>query len=425
MDPLTPYISFLYFALLIYPLVPAAVLGLAGRLGLWYVLLASAGMIWLQYDNPFSRPSAPRPVAGALAGLWHSAPQLVYLLAFTAFELAVMLAYAAVRRRGNSRWLYYLAVGLALAPLALVKFYPLLTGQQQVFGLASSPTQALLVPGLVDTVGFLGISYVTFRAVDVIINLRDGLIERPGVGLYLAFLLFFPTLSAGPIDRIRRFSGDWRHPRTGAEYLADMDAGFYRLAQGFLYKFLIAYWIWIHWLLPAAGQHGALGLLSYMYAYSLYLFFDFAGYSAFAIGVSRFLGVHTPENFRAPFLSRNFKDFWNRWFLSLSFWLRDHVYMRFVLGATRRKLFRNKYVASYIGYLLTMGLMGLWHGPQANYLAYGLYQGIMLIGSDFLARWNQRRHLLPDNSLTRALSVLLTVNLVCFGLLIFSGRLFT
>ncbi len=425
MAPLTPYISFLYFALLLYPLVPAALLGLTGRLGLWYVLLASAGMIWLQYDDPFSRVPEPRHVADALAGLWHTAPQLVLLLAFTAFELVVMLAYAAVRRRGNSRWLYYLAVGLALTPLALVKFYPLLTGQQQVFGLASSPTQALLAPGLADAIGFVGMSYVTFRAVDVIINLRDGLIDRPGVGLYLAFLLFFPTLSAGPIDRIHRFSGDWRRPRTRSEYLTDMDSGFYRLAQGFLYKFLIADWIWMHWLLPAAGQHGALGLLSYMYAYSLYLFFDFAGYSAFAIGVSRFLGVHTPENFRAPFLSRNFKDFWNRWFLTLSFWLRDHVYMRFVLGATRRKLFRNKYAASYIGYLITMGLMGLWHGPQANYLAYGLYQGIMLICSDYLARWNQRRQLLPDNSLTRALSVLLTVNLVCFGLLIFSGRLFT
>ncbi len=455
MGTLTPYIDFFYFLLLLYPTVPAVILGMVGRLSIGYVLLATAGMIWLQYDNPFVSPPASGPLPGAyplpgapvyhavsltlwqrLIGLQHSAPQLVFLLAYTAFELLVMLAFGAVRRRGKARWGYYLAIALALAPLTLVKFYPLyLAHRTATTGLVRQQTAAihpanapasgsLLVPGLVDAFGFLGISYITFRAVDVLINLQDGLITTPGIRMYLAFLLFFPTISAGPIDRIRRFSGDWKKRRTRAEYVADMDAGIYRVAQGFVYKFIIATLIWQHWL-SGAGQHpGLLPQLSYMYGYSFYLFFDFAGYSAFAIGVSYFFGVHTPENFRAPFLSRNFKDFWNRWFITLSWWLRDHVYMRFVLGATRRKLFRNKYVTSYVGYLITMGLMGLWHGPQANYLVYGLYQGVMLIASDFLARWNQRRQLLPDNSLTRAASVFVTFNLACFGLLIFSGHLF-
>ena len=445
MDPLTPYLDFLYFVLLLYPTMPAIFLGLSGRLRLWYVLLATAGMIWLQYDNPFGRP-LPSSIPGAypragtkvpppasatllqhLSTFAHAAPQLIYLLVFTAFELLVMLVFAAIRRRTKSHWPYYIAVGAALFPLFIVKFSPLL---HIPIGFASSgglvPTasqQGLLVPGLVDTIGFVGVSYITFRAVDVLINLQDRLIEAPSVGMYLSFLLFFPTISAGPIDRIRRFSSDWRQPRTRSEYLMDMDAGIYRIAQGFLYKFAIAMWIWNLWLQKAANTPGIGGIISYMYAYTLYLFFDFAGYSAFAIGVSRFFGVHTPDNFNLPFLSRNFKDFWNRWFITLSWWLRDHVYMRFVLGATKRRWFKNKYVTSYIGYLITMGLMGIWHGPQANYIIYGLYQGVMLIASDFLARWNQRRKLLPDNSLTRAASVFVTFNFICFGMLIFSGHL--
>lgn len=454
---MTPYVNFLYFALLLYPTIPAVILGLSRRLGLWYVLLATAGMIWLQYDNPFGRTvSGPIPGAYPLPGakvyepirhtLWqslaafqHVAPQLVYLLVYTAFELLLMLGFAALRKRSKRPLPYYIAVFAAFVPLGIVKFYPLYmhvlphvlkgpsaTKVAQAEGLVpSSTTPGLLVPGLVDTVGFVGISYITFRAVDVLINLQDGLIERPSITLWLSFVLFFPTLSAGPIDRIRRFTSDWKQRRTRAQYIADMDAGIYRIAQGFLYKFVIAFWIWQLWLRPASRAPGLHGMLSYMYGYTFYLFFDFAGYSAFAIGVSNFFGVHTPENFHAPFLARNFKDFWNRWFVTLSWWLRDHVYMRFVLNATKRKWFKNKYVASYIGYLLTMGLMGLWHGPQANYLVYGFYQGIMLIASDFLARWNQRRNLLPDNTLTRAGSIFLTFNLVAFGMLIFSGHLFT
>ena len=84
-----------------------------------------------------------------------------------------------------------------------------------------------------------------------------------------------------------------------------------------------------------------------MYAYSGYLFFDFAGYSAFAIGFSYLLGIQTPENFRRPFLSVNIKEFWTRWHITLSFWFRDFVYMRFMLAAIRGKWFRSKYTAAY------------------------------------------------------------------------------
>jgi membrane protein involved in D-alanine export len=182
---------------------------------------------------------------------------------------------------------------------------------------------------------------------------------------------------------------------------------------------IIAVLIKRFWLDPAANQGGLLPLLSYMYAYSFYLFFDFAGYSAFAIAFSYLLGVHTPENFDRPFLARNIRDFWNRWHITLSFWFRDHVYMRFQLAAARGHWFSNRNVAAVTGYFLAFGLMGLWHGPQWNFILYGLYHATLLSIFHFAAE-----HRRPSASVVRrALSIFVTFNAVCFGFLIFSGRL--
>src|SRR5213079_2515277 len=175
------------------------------------------------------------------------------------------------------------------------------------------------------------------------------------------FLFFFPTISAGPIDRYQRFAADWRKRRTRAEFLIDLDSAVHRIFRGFLYKFIVAALIKQYWLERAASSGSLMALVSYMYAYSFYLFFDFAGYSAFAIALSYLFGIHTPENFDRPFLARNIRDFWNRWHISLSWWFRDHIYMRFVMAASKRHWFKNKYVVSPLGFFMTFGLMGLWH----------------------------------------------------------------
>jgi membrane protein involved in D-alanine export len=160
-----------------------------------------------------------------------------------------------------------------------------------------------------------------------------------------------------------------------------------------------------------------------MYGYSLFLFFDFAGYSAFAIGFSHMFGIHTPENFNRPFVARDIRDFWNRWHISLSSFFRDHVYNRFVFAALKGKWFKNKYVASYLGFLISMGLMGLWHGTTWYYITYGLYHGVLLILTDVIGRWNKRKKLWDENSVAyKVVSTFITVQLVCFGFLLFSGH---
>ncbi len=160
-----------------------------------------------------------------------------------------------------------------------------------------------------------------------------------------------------------------------------------------------------------------------MYGYSLYLYFDFAGYSSFAVGISYLLGIHTPDNFNRPFLAGNIKEFWNRWHMSLSTWLRDHVYMRFMLAAAKGRWFKGKYTASYLGYFLTFGLMGLWHGIEPCYLLYGLYHGTLLVGHDLFTRWNKSRRVWGNGPLWRATGALVTFHLVCLGFLLFSGRI--
>jgi membrane protein involved in D-alanine export len=342
----------------------------------------------------------------------YSAPQVVgnatvreiwLVAAVGIFEYGVASSFLRLRQRADWRWLFWLAIGLGLLPLVAGRLMP-----------GFAPTYAL---------GFVGISYLTFRSLDVTIDIQDRLVRQIPVTTYLAYILFFPTISAGPVDRYRRFVGDWLHARDRRELLQDLDGAIHRIFTGFLYKFILAELIRRYWMDPMAATTGLPATISYMYAYSLYLFFDFAGYTAFAVGVSYLFGIHPPENFQRPFLARDIRDFWNRWHISLSWWLRDHVYMRFVIAATRRHWFTDRYVASYVGFFLSMGLMGLWHGFAPHYIAYGLYHATLLTGHDLFGRWNKMHRVWGDTLAWRCAGVIVTSQFVCFGFLIFSGHL--
>jgi membrane protein involved in D-alanine export len=410
----TPYVDLSYFLLLLCPLLVLVVLGLLGLLRRPVVLAASLAIVLFQYGNP--------------AGDTRSLRELGALVAYVAGSIAVVRTYAALKRHDRRGRGFAVALGLVVAPLVLVKVLPLLGS---VVHAAPGPAHRTLTPelppGFPAAVGFLGISYMTLRVVDLLVVLRDGVVtDAPRVSDLASYLLFVPTISAGPIDRFRHFTRSLDSlPRPRADYLRDVEAGIHRIVQGLLYKFIVANLIYRNALVPLAPRTGALATVGYMYAYSAYLFFDFAGYSAFAIGVGRFFGIGVPENFNAPFISRNFGEMWNRWHISLSWWLRDHVYMRFMLHATRRRWFGgNRQRAHHVALLLTMGLMGCWHGLELPYVVYGVYQGMMLVAYDVVGRWTDRRGLSSDARWVRPAMIFLTVNLFCFGLLIFSGRLF-
>lgn len=383
---MSPYADFTYFGLLLYIVVPTIILGLFGRANARWALFATVLVCIVQFNDELS-----------LGAHWQLR-ELWVVAGYAMWQSVVALGFL----RWKSRATFYTSFALALLPLAVAKYLP------------------HLAPG--SELGFAGISYVTFRALDVIFSIRDGVIKQLAPLQYIAFLFFFPTISSGPIDRFRRFVQDWQRQRTRTEFLDDLDTAIERTFRGFLYKFLIAALIQTYWVKPV--EHGGgWHVLSYMYGYSLYLFFDFAGYSAFAIALSHLFGIRTPENFNLPFLARNIRDFWNRWHISLSFWFRDHVYMRFLLTAAKGKWFKGKHTANYLGLFLTFGLMGIWHGTESYYLIYGFYHAALLCSYDWFARWNKTAKWWPDGPVWRAVNVVLTIHVVCFGLLIFSSRL--
>jgi membrane protein involved in D-alanine export len=387
-----PFADFLYFGISLYVLIPNLIFGWLKRISKSWVVIATGIMLVVQYG--VVKTILPNMITW---DLW-------VLLGYGVIQFVIGYTFLLTRRHTANKWAFYIAILLSLLPLLLGKYLPLF---QPSYGIV-----------------FIGLSYVTFRSLDVIIGIQDGMIKTLSPIQYLVFLLFFATISSGPIDRYQRFKEEWEHQRSFSEFLQDMDGGVHRVMTGLLYKFIIASIVKEYWMDVAAAGTGFWPNVSYMYAYTLYLFFDFAGYSAFAVGFCYFFGIHTLENFNHPFLARNIRDFWNRWHISLSTWFRDHVYSRFVLTAMKGHWFKDKYVASYLGYVLSMGLMGIWHGTSWNYLIYGLYHAVLLILNDVIDRLNKKYKWLPKNHFAwNTFSIFVTIQLVCFGLLIFSGRL--
>ncbi|EEL24036.1 D-alanyl-lipoteichoic acid biosynthesis protein DltB [Bacillus cereus Rock1-3] len=333
--------------------------------------------------------------------------QAIMLAAFIIWQYALIKGYLILRKQNNSTFMFCIAVILSILPLILAKIAP-------------------FVPEL-HFIVFAGMSYVTFRAVQMVFEVRDNLIKELSFFNFWEFVLFFPAISSGPIDRYRRFQKDIQKPPSAEEYQKLLYTGLNRIFQGFLYKFIIAHLITTYLVKAVfANQDTLLSNAIFMYATSMQLFFDFAGYSAFVIGISYMMGIKTPENFNKPFLSRNIKDFWNRWHMSLSFWFRDFIYMRFVFFATKKKLIKNRYTISYIGAFLNFFIMGIWHiqgSAVAQYVIYGLYHAALFILFDIFERKNKKHKFWPNNKFTHVLAIVITFHVVCFGFLIFSGHL--
>ncbi|PEB82952.1 D-alanyl-lipoteichoic acid biosynthesis protein DltB [Bacillus cereus] len=384
---MTAYGSFYFFAIVGILLIPTIIAGLKGKMLRKYNAFLTLLMLVIIFSD---KPK-----------------QAIMLAAFIIWQYALIKGYLLLRKQNNSTSRFYIAVILSILPLILAKVAP-------------------FVPELKFVV-FLGMSYVTFRAVQMVFEVRDNLIKELSFFNFWEFVLFFPAISTGPIDRYRRFQKDIQKPPSAEEYQNLLYTGLNRIFQGFLYKFIIAYLIKQYFMDPAfAQQDTILSNMIYMYSYSLYLFFDFAGYSSFVIGVSYMMGIKTPENFNKPFISRNIKDFWNRWHMSLSFWFRDFIYMRFVFFATKKKLIKNRYTISYIGAFLNFFIMGIWHitGEHVyQYIIYGLYHAALFILFDIFERKNKKHKFWPNNKFTHVLATVITFHVVCFGFLIFSGHL--
>ena len=274
----------------------------------------------------------------------------------------------------------------------------------------------------ISGLGFLGISYMTFKLIQIIIEIYDGLIEKPMGPLdYVHFLLFFPALSSGPIDRSRRFLEDWKKQRTKDEYLELAGTGLFRLVLGLFYKLVISGMVFQQ--MTSIRYKDFSFFVIYMYLYTAYLFFDFAGYSLTAVGASNILGIETPMNFNVPFISVDIKDFWNRWHITLSTWLRDFVFSRIVMRFMRKKIFKKRLTTAMVAYMINMTFMGFWHGITLNYIAYGFYHGILMAAFEWYQKKSKFYKKNKNKTWYKVISWIITMHLVMFGFLIFSGKM--
>lgn len=367
-----------FFVLLAAAVAAAAAIGLSGHTLRHYGLAVSVGFLACVF---FKTPA-----------------QLAALLCFVAVARASALFLA---RNPKDRRRYLVSVAATLSPLVVYKV-------SAVFD------QSLW--------GFVGVSYVTFKAVQVVIEVHDGLIPREELGLedWLYFLLFFPQFSSGPIDRSRRFFADAHATPARDEYAGMLACGILLLLSGAVYKVVVATWIHRFYAPSAAGD--AWAQVQTALLYGLYLFCDFQGYSLMAMGASYCLGIRCPRNFRAPFAAVDIIDFWNRWHITLSTWFRDFVFMRFTRWIMHRKLLRDRLQVAMCAFMVDMLVMGFWHGIAWCYIAYGLYHGVLLAATQAIQkRWGfYKRH--RRDGWFRACSWAMTQVLVFLGFAIFSGQ---
>lgn len=381
------YTSPSFFVLLAISIIPAAVLGFTGRRIRPYGMAATIVFVALLFSDDVKQL--------AMFG--------VFLLIATS---AAFLTQRSWTKGKKSLALYRMCLAATIAPLVVYK-----------------------ISGLLDSslLGFIGISYVTFKAVQVIIEIRDGLITKMAFSDFLYFISFFPVLTSGPIDRSRRFMEDANKRYSKSEYADLLSRGILLLLIGAVYQMVIAtvcsQFFDFHTFresktllfnIAAAGKDA--------WAYGFFLFFNFAGYSMMAMGASYCFGIKTPRNFRAPFASLDIKDFWNRWNMTLSFWLRDFVFMRFVRSVSKHKLIKDRLTSACFGYLIDMTLMGAWHGLTIDFLLYGVYHGALLAITDVFQKKSSFYKRYKNEIWFKAVSWMITINLIMLGFSLFCGQ---
>lgn len=266
-------------------------------------------------------------------------------------------------KHAGLRWaLLILSVIMNIGILVSFKYMPFLLENYTAFSGHVMPKWTWTFP--------LGISFYTFQSLTYTIDVyrRDA---KPTGSLlaYLTAVTFFPTTLAGPITRVASLLPQLEKPKL----LADVDGGkaLFRIAHGLVKKFLIADYLadnLVNRVFDFPNLYSGSEVLIGVYGYALQLYFDFSGYTDIAIGSAMLLGFKLPENFNQPYSAKNLSDFWRRWHISLSNWLRDYLYFSF-------PAMRTKWMP-YIAIIVTMLVGGLWHGPSWNFVIWGALHGV-------------------------------------------------
>ena len=383
-----PTLAFLLFYLVVWPASWGAVL--IGRHGLHKLVIIAASYFFYAFWN------------------W----KLAFLLL-----ASVLLNWGTGRlieqaRQAPRRKRAVLAAGVALnlVVLGFFKYYGWFTEEMnqllRAAGLGREiPLMEIILP--------VGISFFTFQGISYIVDLYRGDLDRarPLIDV-MFFISFFPHLVAGPIVRAAAFLPQLERPPNPGRVFVGL--GVLLILWGVFKKAVIAHWLAVDlvdkvFFDPTA--HGAVDIAAAVYGYAVQIYCDFSAYSDIAIGVAALLGYRFQRNFNQPYRAETLADFWRRWHMSLSSWLRDYLYIP--LGGNR-----GGPVATYRNLLLTMVLGGIWHGAAWKFVIWGALHGGMLGVERFLAGLRPRLAAVaaerPRPAWRRLLAVLFIFHFVCF-----------
>jgi len=303
-------------------------------------------------------------------GYWDS--RFLLLLASMTFgnEVAAVAIHRA-GREGMRRVLVGAAVALDLCVLGFFKYYGFFTDSlERSFGL-SSPALDVVLP--------IGISFYTFQAISYVVDIFRRESAPARLLDFAVYLSFFPQLVAGPIVRASEFLPELRAQRVPSQVEAGRAVQL--IGRGLFKKVVIADFLGrsiVDATFATPGQFGGADMLAGIYGYAIQLYADFSGYTDMAIGLALLLGFRFPQNFDRPYAAVSIQDFWRRWHMTLSRWLRDYLY--FPLGGNRSGGWQT-----HRNLLITMALGGLWHGAGGTFVVWGVYHGLGLAGERFLS----------------------------------------
>ena len=332
------------------------------------------GLSWLLMP----RPRVWKPFALAASYLFYAAADPRFCLLIAGVTLANQLGAVLVSRAGDERrqrWIVGITVAVDLLVLAVFKYYGFFA--EEVNGVLGTVGLDFPLPLLTIALP-VGLSFFTFQAISYTVDVKRGLCEvAPTLDLAI-YLSFFPHLVAGPIVRAREFLPQLASPRDPRDVA--VGAGVLLIAVGLVKKVAIADLLAREvvdpvFAVPQAYAAPDVWLATYAYAAQIYC--DFSGYTDIAIGLALLMGFVFPQNFRRPYRATSFRDFWRRWHITLSRYLRDFLYIP--LGGNRGGRWRT-----YRNLLITMVLGGLWHGAAWGFVLWGFIHGAALVADHAL-----------------------------------------
>ncbi len=313
-------------------------------------------------------------------------PQMRFVLMVIVGTCFVSLI--AFRYFSGTRYALSLALLLLLLLFIILKSDLFARYASEALRLLTNQNTALASP--LD-VRWLGFSYLAFRLIHTLRDRQHGKLPPLTLKEYVSYTLFYPSITAGPIDRVQRFVKDLREPNSSRKSNT-LQAG-HRVFLGIFKKFVIADALALIALNPqnVSQADNAPWLWVLLYAYALRIYFDFSGYTDIAIGLGNFFGIALPENFSSPYLKTNITSFWNSWHITLAQWFRAYFFNPLTRSLHKSKLNFPDWLTILIGQLSTMLLIGLWHGISWNFAVWGLWHGIGLFAHNRWTSWTRQR----------------------------------